>query len=213
MGGSIGLSNHKNAYRNGVCVNNWAEVRLAADAACSPAAPAEPMVSVTRATFGPDGKFGAQIAVDRQDMEQKYACTGRQMMFNHQGPKEGVVSCFTTLNQLAFGEKHLGEPRVTHYIWSGRNKVDAKVPQQVDHLLLQTAKQRQWRDAAHADMYQTTSHTAAQAVADAARGIHTKRQICKPAADGGQASQIGRKAKGECAQLFDKTYIKIGLRQ
>lgn len=35
----------------------------------------------------------------------------------------------------------------------------------------------------------------------------------RPAAEGGQPAQIGRKAVGDCAQLFDKTWIQIGLRK
>ena len=35
----------------------------------------------------------------------------------------------------------------------------------------------------------------------------------RPAAKGGQPAQIGRKAVGECAELFDKTWMQIGLRK
>ena len=59
--------------------------------------------------------------------------------------------------------------------------------------------------------YVTTSKTALDT---GLVGVHERRTLIMPSsdADGGQAAQVGRKAKGDMCEVFDKTYQKIGLR-
>lgn len=60
------------------------------------------------------------------------------------------------------------------------------------------------------DPYVTTSKTALDA---GLRGEYERRSLILPSSDGGQTAQVGRKAKGDMCEVFDKSYQKIGLRK
>lgn len=64
----------------------------------------------------------------------------------------------------------------------------------------------------HTTPLQAATHSSALAVAEAPAGSRTRTTL-RPAADGGQPDQPGRRPVGDCASEVDKNYRKMGLRK
>jgi len=150
-------------------------------------------------------------AASRADFESRVAEDERRagILFQHGSYQEPPDACFSTLNQLALGEKRLGEPRVHTYLWSGSKANDLGVPRSTaGDLSLTARKQRQWEEESGHDMYRTTSQTFQETVV----GQHAKRETVKPRAEGGQPAQVGRKATGENVDWLENPMHKAYLR-
>jgi len=165
-----------------------------------------------RTDFVPEGVTGEElvIASARKDLEVS-AENGRsgEIIFKHGKFTEPGVTCYATLNQLALDEKKLGEPRVHTYLWSGSKFNDFTVPRDKLELGLTTMKKQEWQKQDEGlDMYTTTNKAFQSPVV----GQYTKRDTIKPAAEGGQAAQVGRKATGEMCKSLESTHLETGLR-
>ncbi len=115
----------------------------------------------------------------------------------------------------ATGDKKLGEPRVQTYLWSGSNAHSRTVPlgKTGAGLGLTRSKVAEWQSEADpTGHFRTTSRGAAMQAALPAAISPSKTQTIKPAAEGGQTAQIGRKPVGECVDECQKNYRRIGLR-
>jgi len=118
-----------------------------------------------------------------------------------------------TVNDLAFADPAVvaDKKKVSSGLWAGSKLNDLKVP----HGGVHTSKAAAKRAQAAAEMegfdpFVTTSKTAADE--GLVGGTYERRSLIMPSSDGGQAAQVGRKAKGDMCETFDKTYQKIGLR-
>uniref|UniRef100_A0A7S1T3A1 Flagellar associated protein n=1 Tax=Tetraselmis chuii TaxID=63592 RepID=A0A7S1T3A1_9CHLO len=211
----IGLSHHKNEYRLGVNIGNWTEdVPSVATQQATPLYPGAGFDGTTtqRASYGADGKYGPEAAEagERRDLELKFSGDRSAKILIAHGPSdEPPTSCYATLNQLTLKEKTLDDPRVQTYLWNGNKLNDRNVPRDVTASnLTTTRKMQEWNDEDNYNMYATTSKLAQETVV----GQYSKRETMRPAADGGQIAQVGRKAKGEMAASFKNPANKVGYR-
>ncbi|KAF6254204.1 flagellar associated protein [Scenedesmus sp. NREL 46B-D3] len=228
--GVMGHSGHKNIanYRGGVLIGNFyeeAEHRLTTSQGQQLLGLGAPFVgqATSAAAQKPEGRMGAELAASytRTDLSRVGKCVPASLKFTHGDPHEPPMQCFATVNQLAFGEKSLGEPAVQQYLWSGKTRLNAFVPISTPEgsngsgsTALGNTKRSQWARAADDDMYSTSAQVAAdstalQAAANSA-ACHTAR--CVPPSEDGPAL-VGKKAAGQFAAELDKNYHAIGLRK
>ncbi|WIA19189.1 hypothetical protein OEZ85_003834 [Tetradesmus obliquus] len=227
--GVMGHSGHKNIadYRGGVLIGNFYEETQH----MLTSSQGEQLLGLgarfqgeatTAATQKPEGRTGAELASSyaRTDLTRVGKCVPPSLKFTHGDPHEQPVQCFATVNQLAFGEKCLGEPPVQQYLWSGKTRLNAAVPISTPEggssssTLLGDTKRSQWAQVADSNMYTTSAQVAAssaalQAAANPA-ACHTAK--CVPASEDGPAP-VGRKAAGQFAAELDKNYHAICLRK
>mmetsp|Transcript_28788 Transcript_28788/g.94077 ORF Transcript_28788/g.94077 Transcript_28788/m.94077 type:complete len:239 (-) Transcript_28788:123-839(-) len=226
-GTGIGLSGHKNQYRLGVTIENWVE-----DSASATDYVAGKThlygefgakfqgATTTSESYTADGKMGMNLVElsDRQDLEVTQERIGlpKEHMFQHSlsGPTSSLYDA--TLSSLAFADPAAAKKKQVHCnLWAGSKFNDAYVPTRgsttQEGAGALKAKQAQQMQAI--DMYRTHSQDVAeQAVLMASIG-GVKRERALPMSEGGQAPQIGRKAKGDCCKSFDAAHVKIGLRK
>ncbi|EIE18769.1 hypothetical protein COCSUDRAFT_60072 [Coccomyxa subellipsoidea C-169] len=159
------------------------------------------------------GKEWQTLQYERKDWDRTHACSGRDTILRHAEPNQSVPPAYTTLNQLAYGAPSAQHPQVQKLLWTGHKENELRMPAAEGRCDLVRAKRQAWEHDVANSPWLTSSRLAADAAAMGGAGAACKRQGCRPAAEGGQPAQIGRKAVGDCAQLFDKTWIQIGLRK
>eukprot|EP00884_Botryococcus_braunii_P006670 jgi/Botrbrau1/16003/Bobra.0353s0002.1 len=156
--------------------------------------------------FGAQGKFGPGIAVQRQDWLKTHQQLWSYLAVTMQTPGGTVPAAYhSTLNQLVQGAN--GSRRIQDFLWTGHKAVDLAIPGKADApLIITPEKQAGWeRERAHR-FWETSSHEAAAAAASlAATGVPLRAPAPKVSS--------GCKATGECVKLFDKDYLKLGLRK
>jgi len=219
-GTGVGLSGHKNQYRQGVTIENWVED----DHAKSDALHGNNLfgehgaalngVTTMQADFNEGGKIGMDLLenTSRVDLDYyKHKGQDIEHVFPHglQGKPNGFYD--TSLNQLTFAPPGETEKMKVHqYLWAGSKFNDAKVPHGGEHPSLAEKKKAQAaEEMAGFNPYVTTSKRVAETVV----GVVAKRDSLLPKAVGGQEAQVGRKAKGEMCETFNQSYQKIGLRK
>mmetsp|Transcript_28464 Transcript_28464/g.80318 ORF Transcript_28464/g.80318 Transcript_28464/m.80318 type:complete len:238 (-) Transcript_28464:194-907(-) len=212
-GSGIGLSHHKHEFRLGVNIGNWTEDREAVLVGGSSVGGSGRFLGDTtqRTSYTPEGKYGAEAlqASERQDLAVTAETTRDQDVLTRHGKfTEPAGTCYATLNQLTYGEKQLGEPRVATYLWWGTKFNDFNVPRDKLELGLTTRKTNEWKEHEEHDMYQTTSKLAQEKVL----GQYTKRDIAQPQSEGGQPPSVGRKAGGEMVRSLEAPHRRTGLR-
>jgi len=220
--GGLGQSGHKNAYRHGVLISNYVEDGAKVDFASSGKhllGFGEPFraTSTHAADYNPEGKTGDDLLIISQRQDQQLSKKGLPGDFltrhgNFAGPRENF---FATINQLTYGPKQHGDPRVDTFIWTGQNHHDAGVPlsaTSTSGMDLSTTKRQQWHEEAESNPYATSTRSALHSAAVPAAEHPSKTQTLPPVADSGHLSQVGRKPKGQHADELDKNYRRTGLR-
>jgi len=171
--------------------------------------------STQRTSFTPYGKTGDDLMYFSQRHDRELSNFGLKgdVLFRHGDFKQDPVKCHATLNSLTHGEKHLGEPRVQTYLWTGSNRLNQTVPLSTQTLSLTQRKAKEWEEAADpSSSFRTTTRSALYSSALPAAEQPVKRDTIKPMADGGQLAQVGRKPVGGHAEECEKNYRRIGLR-
>lgn len=222
-GTGIGLSGHTNQYRLEVLIENWVEISLWKAAHLAGAkivgAPGAVVDGTTtmQASYTDAGKTGMDLMKlsERQDLEPPTSDVEKEHLFHHGLAGQPTADCDATLNSLAYADPAAGPKQKVHQVlWAGSKFNDSNVPQKGDrHSAAGFAKAKAAQEMKGWDMYQTHSKATSEQCALMAAGAPAKRDLILPQSVGGQAAQIGRKAKGSCASFFDATYQKIGLRK
>ncbi|BDA49696.1 hypothetical protein COCOBI_14-3160 [Coccomyxa sp. Obi] len=207
----LSYSPHKNTYSKGVLSGNWAEER---QPSAIHAIPFEGE-SVSHATYGKQGSGWHELHYERKDWDRSHLCCGHDTILRHEEPHQNatLTPCYTTLNQLTFGGPSSPHPQVQKLLYTGRKENELRMPVTRGRSDLVQAKRQAWEREAAANPWSTSARESADAAAAGGRGASCKRQGFRPASEGGQPAQVGRKARGECAQLFDMSWIQIGLRK
>ena len=79
--------------------------------------------STMRTEVTGDGKYGAEITVDRKDLVGRTG-TSRENLFSHGDTR----NCYSTLNNLTYKWPSLeGNNKVHQNLWSGKKKNDSQV--------------------------------------------------------------------------------------
>ncbi|KAF5840975.1 flagellar associated protein [Dunaliella salina] len=130
--GGLGQSGHKNEYRHGVLISNFVEDGAKEDFSRTGKhllGFGEPFqaTSTHRADHNPEGRTGDDLLFISQRQDQRLNTKGMPGDFltrhgNFAGPRENF---YATMNQLAYGPKQHGDPRVDTFIWTGQNRHDA----------------------------------------------------------------------------------------
>ncbi|PRW60959.1 flagellar associated [Chlorella sorokiniana] len=225
----IGYSGAKHEYRKGVCAGNYAEEILAADVHGRPGFLLDKGGSfaastTSREAFTADGKTGEALAASarRDDIFLKYCKYGRSQVMG-----EDRAGFWASTTQLAYGGAvtapssaggHEGgapsPSRVQDCLWGGDKAHNRRVPVAVHAYSASSERARQLAAEAAASPYRTVEQdTLASAAADAAARAAAKPPMARPRDEQGQDTQVGRKAAGEFAGLFDKDWVRIGLRK
>ena len=80
--------------------------------------------STMRTEVTGDGKYGAEITVDRRDLAGGRTGTSRENLFTHGDTR----NCYSTLNNLTYKWPSLeGNKKVHQNLWSGKKKNDSQV--------------------------------------------------------------------------------------
>eukprot|EP00879_Flechtneria_rotunda_P015302 GHRR01015996.1.p1 GENE.GHRR01015996.1~~GHRR01015996.1.p1 ORF type:complete len:177 (+),score=57.20 GHRR01015996.1:659-1189(+) len=135
--------------------------------------------ATTASAQSPKGRTGPELAASyqRTDLTRVSKCVPATLKFTHGDPHEQSMTCFATLNQLAYGEKCIGEPRVEQYLWGHKTKQNEQVPintlQGSSGSPLGATKRAHWQQVAADEMYMTTTQAAAISTAlEAAKAAH-----------------------------------------
>ncbi|KAI8472793.1 MAG: hypothetical protein J3K34DRAFT_502353 [Monoraphidium minutum] len=187
MLGAGGVSNAYLRAAGGVLLHNWAEERFAAAAPPPPAAQLTSATAAREMQMQAPGRLwlharrrGRRAAAPDAHPAQPPAsrCAPGALGTSHTAhgePGEAPACYWATLNSLAYGEKFLGMPRVQEFLFTGKNRADAKVPVGPPGLAagaapagLAATKRDGWRAEGAADPWATTSRGALQEAALAA---------------------------------------------
>nr|AEU11038.1 flagellar associated protein 107 [Dunaliella salina] len=220
--GGLGQSGHKNEYRHGVLISNFVEDGAKVDFSKTGKhllGFGEPFqtTSTHRADYNPEGKTGDDLLFVSQREDQRLNTKGLPGGFltrhgDFAGPRENF---YATMNQLAYGPKQHGDPRVDTFMWTGQNRHDAGVPLNTvgtSRMDLSTTKRQQWHEEADSNPYATSTRSAQHSTALPAAEHPSKTQTLPPVADSGHLATVGRKPKGQHADELDKNYRRTGLR-
>ncbi|CAL8464421.1 g3956 [Coccomyxa elongata] len=205
----VSYSAHKNAYSKGVLTGNWAEERQPS----ATRAVSFEGESVSHATYGKQGKGWPEF--ERKDWDRSHSCCGHDTILRHDEPHQDatLTPCYASLNQLAFGGASSAHPQVQKLLYTGRKENELRMPVTEGRSDLVHAKRQAWERESAANPWSISAREAANVAAVGGHGASCKRQGFRPASEGGQPAQVGRKARGEFAQLFDMSWIQIGLRK
>ena len=137
--------------------------------------------------------------------------------------QQGGDAYNVTLNELVYkwpgsDPNHM---KVHQNLWTGSKHNDSHVPTASsaaegapgERFSLSGTMSEKWDAHRNYDVYLTQNLATIGKTAAQTDGQGQKRDLIMRRSEGGQAAQVGRKAKGECAQTFDLSYQKIGLRK
>lgn len=177
---------------------------------------AQDMASATtqRTDYNAFGKTGSELLENciREDREPK-PLVELEYKFTHGLPGQRNGFYDATVNDLVFADPAVtaDKRKVSCGLWAGSKHNDLKVTHGGLHTSKAAAKRAQAAaEMAGFDPYVTTSKSEAE---KGLTGTFERRSLIMPSSDGGQAAQVGRKAKGAMCETFDKTYQTIGLRK
>lgn len=227
------LAGHKNAYaRPGVLDGNFAEELLASDAKGRPGfvldrGGAFDGTSTAKATFTAQGKSGPELAAAarREDIALKYVKYGKSTVLPDD--KTGFWASTTQLAYEGAGRAQAASApaadcerpascptRVQDCLWGASKFENRKVPVSAHAYSLSAQRRRQLEAEQAASPYSTVEKDclAAAALDEAAR-LAAKPAMARPHDPKGEEAQTGRKASGDFVRLFDKDWVRIGLRK
>lgn len=171
------------------------------------------LTTTHRASFHAEGKTGAELIEASRRQDGASSLKGDVMM-RHGSFLESPVHCLATTYQLTTGNTQ-PDRKVQGYLWQGNKQNDLCVPLATTTLSLTQQKRQSWSaDASPAAAYKSTwrAATHGSALASAEDPAGTRVRTARPAADGGQIAQVGRKPTGDCVNELDKNYRRTGLR-
>ncbi|KAL4424245.1 hypothetical protein ABPG75_001546 [Micractinium tetrahymenae] len=227
------LAGHKNSYnRPGVLDGNFAEDLLAADAKGRPGfvldrGGAFAATTTTQATFTAQGKSGAELAAAarREDIALKYVKYGKSSVL-----PDDKTGFWASTTQLAYdgtghapaaaapaagGDRPASCPtKVQDCLWGASKFENRKVPVSAQAYSLSTQRRQQLEAEQAASPYRTVEKDCLAAAArDEAARLAAKPPIAQPHDPKGEEAQTGRKVSGDFVRLFDKDWVRIGLRK
>lgn len=220
--GGIGYSGYIGEYRDGVKQANWVENEYKNAAKVTGRhflGFGEPFTanSTQRISYNQYGKTGEdlQFISQRHDGELVHEGVKADILFRHGNFASPDEECHATLNELALSERRTCDPSVQTYLWTGRKKIDQKIPLSTHTMSMTQRKAAEWAAEGAPDAaYRTTSRTVLYSTAMRAAEAPCKQGTLKSSSfrEGGQLSTTGRKPVGPNAEECDKNYRHIGLR-
>ena len=127
------------------------------------------------------------------------------------------------MNELVYKEPTEDKTRtVSQHLWMGSKFNDLEVERVSERASIRADTRRdviaELKNHKPSDAFKTHSNEVAEATINECKSMREEGEAIRskqilPMAEGGQRAQIGRKAKGECAQSLDASYRNIGLRR
>jgi len=213
VGGGDWIDTDASIARLGVSIENWVEDYQAR----------EDFKAGGRSLYSHAGQAEEPSATAKAQPAPAPARTAAAGRGRDTSLQQGREAYNVTLNELVYkwpgsDPDHM---KVHQNLWTGSKHNDSHVPTASGAagevpggtFSLTGTMAEKWDAHQNYDVYLTQNKASLGKTASQTEGQVHKRDLIMPAAEGGQAAQVGRKAKGECARTFDLSYQKIGLRK